>query len=143
MHGLVDFHFRLHFKTTMILFDFISQLRRSAILLSRTLYLFSKLPSATNQQLFYVTEIDVGQRPLMNLWTMNHWLQYCDLHGDLVKCQIHAEECTNNLGDTFHCRLTSDIFFFNFNFPASIDNPNNIEINRLIRLVVSEMFLLP
>ena len=67
MHGLVDFHFRLHFKTTMILFDFISQLRRSAILLSRTLYLFSKLPSANNQQLFYVTEIDVGQRPLMNL----------------------------------------------------------------------------
>ena len=106
----------LHFKTTTILFDFISQFWRSAILLSRTLHLFSKLASATNQQLFCVTEIDIGQRPLMNLWTMNYWLQYCDLHWDLVKCQRHAEECTKNLGDTFHCRLTiftSDNFFFN------------------------------
>ena len=34
-------------------------------------------------------------------------------------------------------------FFFNFIFPASIDNPNNLEIVRLIRLVVSGVFLLP
>ena len=28
-------------------------------------------------------------------------------------------------------------------FPAVIDNPNNFEINRMIKLVVSGMFLLP
>ena len=42
--------------------------------------------------------------------------------------------------------LTSDknlVFFLNFVFLALIDNPNNIKINRRIRLVVSGMFLLP
>ena len=38
--------------------------------------------------------------------------------------------------------LASDNLFFNFILPASIDNPNNFEIVRLIRLVVSEIFLL-
>ena len=77
---------------------------------------------------------------------MNYWFQYCDLHWPLVKCQRPAEECTKNLGDTFHCRHTyirSFFFFFNFIFPALIDNPNNFEIVRLVRLVVSGMFLHP
>ena len=41
--------------------------------------------------------------------------------------------------------FTSDksFFFFLIIFRALIDNPNNFEINRRIRLVVSGMFLLP
>ena len=38
--------------------------------------------------------------------SMNYWFQYCDLHSALVKYQRSAEECTENLGDTFHCRQT-------------------------------------
>ena len=38
--------------------------------------------------------------------------------------------------------LTSDNSFF-LTFPALTDNRNNFEINSLIKLVVSEMFLLP
>ena len=57
-----------------------------------------------------------------------------------MKCQRPAEECTKSLGT----RSTVDILASdNFIFPALIDNPNNFEIVRLIRLVVSEMLLLP
>ena len=34
-------------------------------------------------------------------------------------------------------------FFFDFISPVLIDNPNNFEINRLIKLLVSRIFLLP
>ena len=55
-------HF-LHFLTTTFCFDFILQFWRSAIFLSRTLYLFLQLLSVANQQLFCVTESDIGQGP--------------------------------------------------------------------------------
>ena len=61
-------HF-LHFKTGIILFDFILQFWRSTILLSRTLYLFYTLPSATNQQLFCVIK-----QPLYELLPSVLWL---------------------------------------------------------------------
>ena len=110
--------------------------------LSRTLYFFSKLPSATYQQLFCVTETDIGR----DLQTMNYWFQYCDLHGALVKFQRPAKQCTKHLWTCSTVnKLASDkkSFFFNFIFPALIDNQNNFEISRLIRLAVSGMFLLP
>ena len=37
---------------------------------------------------------------------MNYWFQHGDLHQTLAKFQRLAEECTKNLGDTFHCRHT-------------------------------------
>ena len=50
------------------------------------------------------------------------------------------------LGDTVDI-LTSDrnlvFLFVYFVFPALIDIPSNFEINRLIRFVVSGIFLLP
>ena len=56
-----------------------------------------------------------------------------------MKCQRPGEDCTKNLGDTFHCRhtLTSEkkLVFLKKIVPALIDNSNNIEI----RLVVSGM----
>ena len=78
---------------------------------------------------------------------MKYWFQYCDLHRALVKCQKPAEKCTENL----RTRSTVDMlasdkifcFFLSFIFPALIGNPNNFEIIRLTRLVVSRMFLLP
>ena len=48
----------LDFKTTIILFDLILQFWRT-----QTLYLFFKLLSANNQQLFCVTESNIGQVP--------------------------------------------------------------------------------
>ena len=39
----------------------------ATILLNRTLYVFYKLPSATNQQLFCITERDIGQGPLNHI----------------------------------------------------------------------------
>ena len=53
----------LHFKTIIIFFILFCSFWRSELLLSRTLYLFSKLLSATNQQLLFVTESDIGQVP--------------------------------------------------------------------------------
>ena len=79
--------------------------------------------------------------PLYEL--LNYWFQCCDLHWTLVKCQRSAEECTKNLEDTFPCRQTwLRYFFFNFMFPALIDNPNSFKIVKVARLVVSGMFLL-
>ena len=64
-----------------------------------------------------------------------------------VKCERPAEECIKNLGDTFHCKYTyireKLVFCLSFTFPTLIDNSNNIEINGLIRLVISGVFLLP
>ena len=127
-----------YFKVTIILFNFILQSWGSMILLSRNLYLF--LPS-------YPLSLSNQATVVLHHWKqyrartiihppMNYWFQCCNLHWALVKCQRPAEECTKNLGDTFHCRHTyirKNSFFFNFIFPALIDNPNNFEIIRLIR----------
>ena len=51
----------LHFKTIIIFL--ISYFSLSVILLNGTLYLFSKLLSASNQQLFCATESDIRQGP--------------------------------------------------------------------------------
>ena len=59
----------------------------------------------------------------------------------MVKCQRPAEECTQNLGYTFHYRHTYIIIFFLIIVLALIGHPSNLEINRLIRLVVSGIFL--
>ena len=81
--------------------------------------------------------------PLYEL--LNYWFQCCDLHWNLVKCQGPAEECTKNVEDTFPCRHTCiiEIYFYNFIFPALIDNPNNFEIIRVARLMISAMFQRP
>ena len=43
---------------------------------------FSKLLSATNQQLFCIYESAIGQGLLNHILpSMNYRLQYCDLHG--------------------------------------------------------------
>ena len=43
--------------------------------------IFSKLLSATDQQLFCVTESDIGQGPSNHIHpSMNYWFQYCDSH---------------------------------------------------------------
>ena len=98
---------------------------------------FYTLPSATNQQLFCVTK-----QPLYELLP-----SVLCLHWALVKCQWPAEESTKNIGNRFYLDiLTSDknvAFFSNFIFPTLIDIPNNLEINALISLVVTGMFLLP
>ena len=52
----------LHFKTAMILSDFILQFWRNTILLSRTLYLFLQITFCHHPTC--VTESDIGQRPL-------------------------------------------------------------------------------
>ena len=66
-------HF-LHFKTGKILFDFILQFWKSTIYLSRSQYLFYTLPSATNQQLFCVTESDIGKDFLNHTPTLHELL---------------------------------------------------------------------
>ena len=107
---------------------------------------FSKLPFATNQQLFYVTETDMGQGP------SNHTQPPYELLVSILSLTLNVGEVSKT------CRrmhqkfrglvplsiyLHQIIFFFNFIFPALIGDPNNFEIVRLIRLVVSGMFLLP
>ena len=106
------------------------------------LCIFSKLISANSQQLFCVTDSNIRQGrsihtpPLSELLVSSVWLSFGEVWKTL------AEECTKNFGDKFHYRDTSSSFFWII-FPALIDNPNNLEINRLITLVVSGIILLP
>ena len=117
----------------------------SATLLIRVLYLLFQV--AVCNQLTIVLRHWKRYRPSNHIApSMNCWFQCCELHSALVKCQRPAEEFNKNLADTFHCRhVTSDkkLVFLKNIFSALIDNPNNFEINRLIMLVVSGMFLLP
>ena len=126
----------------MILFDFILQFWRNTILLSRPLLLFLQValcnqPTVVSRHWkWYRTK---NFKPYSTpLWTIAFsTMTYTELWKN-------AEECTKYLGDTFHCRHTYiRQKFFNFIFPTLIDNPNNIKINALIRLVVNGMFLLP
>ena len=55
-----------------------------------------------------------------------------------MKCQRPAEESDKTLVLLFLLKKEEKIIL-----PALSDNPDNFEINRMIRLVVSEMFLLP
>ena len=109
-------------------------------------YFFPSYPLQSNNSCFAsLKAISDGDFQTIINSPMNYWFQYCDLHWTLVMCQRPAEECTKNLEDSLHCRHTCirQTFFFNIIFPALIDNLNNFEIIRLIRLVVSGMFLHP
>ena len=66
---------------------------------------------------------------------MELWWSFKDLQNNALNICGHVPLSTN-----LH-QIKS--FFFNFIFPALIDNQNNFEISRLIRLAVSGMFLLP
>ena len=83
--------------------------------------------------------------------SMNYWFQYTNLHQALLKSQRPAEE---SLKFRAHVPLSANLhqvkiyfffffFFFLIIFFALIDDPNNFEINRLIRSVVNGVFLLP
>ena len=106
-----------------------------------------KLPSATNQQLFSVTESDIGQGPSNHTHpSMNHCFQYCDLNWALVKWQWLQKNALKIWGTHSTVDiLTSykNLVFSSFIFPALIGNPNNTEVNALTKLVISTMFLLP
>ena len=104
-------------------FYFILQFWRSAIRLSRTLYLFFQVA------LCHQPTVLLRHRKLCRTGTFKPY---------------STPLWTKNLGDKFHFRHTYiRQFFKKIIFPALIDNPNDFEINRLIRLVVSGMFLLP
>ena len=108
-----------------------------------TYIVFSKLFSATNQKLFCVTESDIRQGP------SNHTSPLYELLVSVLWLTLSFGEVSKTciiLGDTVDI-LTSDrnlvFLFVYFVFPALIDIPSNFEINRLIRFVVSGIFLLP
>ena len=111
---------------------------------------FSKLLSAANQQLFYATEDDIGQGPsnhaplLYKLLVLV--LRFTLSLGDVKDLQKNALKIqgTRSKVDIFTSDKTFVLFFLKkIIFPALIDNPNNSEIYRMIRLVVHRMFLLP
>ena len=122
----------LHFETTMILFDFILHFWRSKILLSQTLFLFFQV-ALCNQPtivLRHWKRYRTGTfKPYSTpLWTIGFsTVTYIELWWSVKDLQRNA----------------LNLFFFNVIFPAFIDKPNNTEINRLIKLVVSGTFLLP
>ena len=79
------------------------------------------------------------------LWTISFsTVTYIELWWSVIHLQKNALKIygTHSTVDI----LTSDknsVFSSNFIFPALIDDPKNIKINALIRLVVTRMFLLP
>ena len=138
----------LHFKTTIIFFDFILQFWRSAIFWVELCIFFpSCLLFPTNScfaSLKAISDKDLKPYTSLNYW-FQYCVQYCDLRWALVKCQRPSEECTKNLGDTFDCRhaYIRQKFSLFYYFSCLIGNPDNFEINRLTRLVVNGMFPLP
>ena len=95
------------FYTLIILFHFISQFCRSAILFSRTLYLFFQVTLCNQPIVVYVTESDMRQGP------SNHTQPSYELLVSILWLTLNigevskpAEKCTKNLGDKFHCRYT-------------------------------------
>ena len=88
-------------------FHFISQFWRSAILFSRTLYLFFQVTLCNQPIVVYVTESDMRQEP------SNHTQPSYELLFSILWLTLNigevskpAEKCTKNLGDKFHCRYT-------------------------------------
>ena len=113
-------------------FTIISINFRSTILLSRTLYLFFQV-TPCNQPIVVLRHWKrYGTCKPYSTPNRIYWFQYCDL----IELWWSDKDLQKNA-------IASDIFFFNFILPALIDNPNNFEIVRLVRLVVSGMFLLP
>ena len=107
---------------------------------------FTKLLSDTNQKFFlrHWNRYRTGTlKPYSTpLWTISFSsVTYIKLWWSVKNLQNNALKI---LGGTFHCKHTYIRKFFSFLivFPALIDNPNNFEINRLIRLVLSGMFAL-
>ena len=135
----------LHLKTTIIFFDFILRFWRSAILLSWTLYLSSQV-ALYNQptvvlhhwKWYWTGTFKLYSTPL---WTISFssviyiklWWSVRDLQKNVLKI----------LGTSSTVHILASNNFLKIIFPSLIDCPNNFEINRLIRLVVSGMFLLP
>ena len=133
----------------MTLFDVILQFWRRAILLSLlTLCLFFQVALCNQPTIvlrhwkWYRTRTF---KPYSTpLWTIafstvtyiEFWWSVNDLQKNALK--TYGTHSTVDI-------LKTDknlVFSFNFIFPVLIDNPNNIEINAQIRLVVSEMCLL-
>ena len=140
----------LRFKTT-IFFDFIFQFWRSATLFTRTLYLVFQVALSNSPTVVLRQWKRYRKRTLKPyftpLWTIGFstvtyiklWWKVKDLQRNTLKFR-----------DTFHCRHTYirylQIVYFLKNksiFPVLIDNSNNFEINKLIKLAENGMFHIP
>ena len=135
----------LHFKTTFFFYFQFAILKECNTFDSSSVSFIPSCSLQPGNNCFCYTESDIDLQTILHS-SMNYWFLCCDLLKDLVKCRRPAEECTINLRDAFHCRHTyikNLAFFFKKKISVLIDNRNNFEINGLIMLVVSGMFLLP
>ena len=99
----------LHFQTIFFFFfffDFFSQLfmEWDTFESNSVSFFLSCSLQPTNCCFVSLKKISDGDLQTILHPSMNYWLQYWDLHYALVECKRPAQECTKNLGDTFHCR---------------------------------------
>ena len=95
----------LHFKTAMILFDFILQFWRSTIFWVELCIFFYTLPSGTNQQLFCVTESDIGKKPLSHTLPLYELLpSVLGLTLSFGEVSVTCRRMHKKFRDRFHCR---------------------------------------
>ena len=93
---------------------------------------FYKLRSTTNQQLFCVTESDIGQGPLILNPSMNYCLQYCDLHWALVKF-LTLNRLLLARNDSSNCYIV--MFFSSFFWLVSFDQFHILNWRKLKKLI--------
>ena len=95
----------------------------------------SKFLPATSQRLFCVTKSDIEQGP------SNHTAPFYELLVSVLRLTLSFGEVSTYCRHTY---IRQKFSFFKIIFTALTDRQNNFnEINRLFKLVVSRMFLLP